>query len=70
MDTNAAIVGAALVALHGADAIPARMMGPVLGRSEQSPGRRRPAVLQGCAAEGLVARVWARACGAPPAYTS
>lgn len=70
VDTNAAIVGAALGALYGAGAIPARMKGPVLSRGAGSPGQPRPDFLQGNVAEALVRRVWARAAavGGPPTH--
>ena len=45
-DTNAAIVGGLLGALHGATAIPSSMKDPVLARSVESPGRSRPSFLQ------------------------
>ena len=44
-DTNAAIVGGLIGALHGADSIPDSMKTPVLGRSIDSPGVPRPAFL-------------------------
>jgi hypothetical protein len=63
VDTNAAIVGAALGALHGFQGIPERLRAPVLSRGPASPGRPRPEYLQGRAAEPLVRRLWALACG-------
>ena len=45
-DTNACIVGGMIGALHGLDAIPADMRTAVLTRSIDSPGNRRPDLLQ------------------------
>lgn len=45
-DTNAAIVGGLVGALHGAAAIPAAMRDRVEGRRVGSPGQPRPAWLQ------------------------
>jgi hypothetical protein len=64
VDTNAAIVGAALGALHGAAAIPARLRGPVVARSVGAAGRPRPAFLQGDVAEGMVRRLFSGGRGA------
>ena len=44
-DTNAAIVGGLIGALHGADAIPEEMKAPVLARDANSPGIPRPGFL-------------------------
>ena len=44
-DTNAAIVGGLIGALHGASAIPEYMKAPVLARDTDSPGIPRPAFL-------------------------
>ena len=44
-DTNAAIVGGLIGALHGAHAIPEEMTAPVLGRDINSPGIARPEFL-------------------------
>lgn len=44
-DTNAAIVGGLIGALHGADHIPNYMKDPVLARDEDSPGHPRPKFL-------------------------
>ena len=44
-DTNAAIVGGLIGALHGASGIPDYMKMPVLARGVNSPGRPRPAFL-------------------------
>jgi hypothetical protein len=64
VDTNAAIVGAALGALHGASAIPRRLAAPVVVRDVGSPGRGpRPAHLQGAAIEPLVRELWEDATG-------
>ncbi len=42
VDTNAAIVGGMMGALHGASGIPASMQNPVLTRIAESPGKRVP----------------------------
>lgn len=44
-DTNAAIVGGMIGALHGASGIPDSMKMPVLARGINSPGISRPAFL-------------------------
>lgn len=44
-DTNAAIVGGMIGALHGASSIPEYMKMPVLARGMNSPGIPRPAFL-------------------------
>lgn len=49
-DTNAAIVGGMIGAMHGANGIPDYMKKPVLARGAKSPGRPRPAFL---ATDGL-----------------
>lgn len=45
-DTNAAIVGGLVGALHGSGGIPRHMADPLLMRTTASPGQRRPAFLQ------------------------
>ena len=45
VDTNAAIVGGMMGALHGASGIPASMRLPVLARTSKSPGKRVPEYL-------------------------
>ncbi len=44
-DTNAAIVGGLIGALHGANAVPEEMKAPVLARDVNSPGIPRPEFL-------------------------
>lgn len=49
VDTNAAIVGGVMGALHGFDGIPAALRDPVLARTVDSPGKTVPACL--CASQ-------------------
>ena len=45
VDTNAAIVGGMMGALHGLQRIPACLKEPVLARTADSPGKMVPALL-------------------------
>eukprot|EP00877_Chromochloris_zofingiensis_P007455 jgi/Chrzof1/2963/Cz12g06070.t1 len=62
-DTNAAIVGGMVGALHGATAIPSIMKDPVLNRTSSSHGRKRPDFLQGGLLPGLFDKLYAAAGG-------
>ncbi len=65
VDTNAAIVGGLLGALHGAAAIPPAMAAAVLARHGQpeSKGRKRPDWLQPGRLPAVFAQLWLRATG-------
>jgi ADP-ribosyl-[dinitrogen reductase] hydrolase len=54
-DTNAAIVGGMMGALHGASAIPERMKQPVLTYRE---GQPRPGALHARHIPGLAVQLW------------
>jgi hypothetical protein len=57
-DTNAAIVGGLVGALHGTQGIPAAMSAPTLARNADSPGQRRPEFLQTKGLLELVERLY------------
>lgn len=67
VDTNAAIVGGMIGALHGAASIPAFMSQPVLKRFVGAPGRPRPDYLQSGQLPRLFEELWAKATSAPEA---